>query len=174
MAGWLDADDQQLTTGLYKLKCYTTASCNITVVPVARTPLHANSTLRCQFIDADRVVLHSDSGGTQGEATFTCERVCGSERLLRRTGAKVRNPVHMAANAGMTGKRSEPVPCQLLPMQDVAPGTCVTVCGASAADACVTACTRGICINPQSVPQWNESCVQRCTAECLRIHKGER
>lgn len=52
--------------------------------------------------------------------------------------------------------------------QDVTPNTCVTVCGVSAEDACSSACGRTVCSNLHQVPAWNEACIERCSAECLR------
>ncbi|CAD7697487.1 unnamed protein product [Ostreobium quekettii] len=75
------------------------------------------------------------------ELSFFCERVCTSDRLLRRMGGLSKDPT---------------------------PGTCVTVCGVSDADACTDACQRAVCINMHQVPAWNEACVTRCTNECLR------
>ena len=52
--------------------------------------------------------------------------------------------------------------------QEPTPGSCVTVCGVSATDACTDACGRSVCTNVHQVPAWNEKCLQRCANECLR------
>ncbi|KAL0041538.1 hypothetical protein WJX79_006787 [Trebouxia sp. C0005] len=79
--------------------------------------------------------------GIGTDPSFVCERVCTSARLSRRMGGLAKDPV---------------------------PNTCVTVCGTSATDACTEACQKTVCTNMQQVPAWNDSCLQRCTAECLR------
>lgn len=38
----------------------------------------------------------------------------------------------------------------------------------AALDACTDACQRAVCVNMHHVPSWNESCLQRCTAECMK------
>lgn len=35
-------------------------------------------------------------------------------------------------------------------------------------DACVEACQRSVCSIPHQVPAWNEACLKRCTAECMK------
>lgn len=75
------------------------------------------------------------------DPTFACERVCTSDRLLRRMGGLSKDATH---------------------------NTCVTVCGVSSIDACTDACQRAVCTNMHQVPAWNEACQKRCTAECLR------
>ncbi|GMH43903.1 hypothetical protein BSKO_11837 [Bryopsis sp. KO-2023] len=75
------------------------------------------------------------------DPSFFCERVCTSDRLLRRMG-------------GLS--------------KDSSPGTCVTVCGVSAGDACSDACQRAVCANMHQVPAWNEACTTRCTNECMK------
>jgi hypothetical protein len=42
----------------------------------------------------------------------------------------------------------------------------------AAHDACAEACQRAVCSNPHSVPAWNEACLKRCTAECLKGRAG--
>jgi len=78
---------------------------------------------------------------TDDEASFACERVCASDRLLKRMGGLAKEPTSNA---------------------------CVTVCGMSATDSCAEACERVICANPHSVPAWNDQCSNRCKSECLR------
>ncbi|GLC50148.1 hypothetical protein PLESTB_000347700 [Pleodorina starrii] len=72
---------------------------------------------------------------------FVCERVCVSEKLVRAAGAAAK---------------------------DATPGNCVTVCGVSAVDACTEACQRAVCVTATTVPAWNDGCIKRCTAECIR------
>mmetsp|Transcript_11646 Transcript_11646/g.41930 ORF Transcript_11646/g.41930 Transcript_11646/m.41930 type:complete len:123 (+) Transcript_11646:83-451(+) len=77
-----------------------------------------------------------------GDVTaFACERVCTSDRLIKRLGYLAKDPT---------------------------PNTCVTVCGSSGIDACTEACQRSVCSAPHSVPSWNDQCNKRCTQECLR------
>jgi len=38
----------------------------------------------------------------------------------------------------------------------------------AALDACNEACQRAVCTNLHQVPAWNDACLKRCTAECLR------
>ncbi|KAK9817079.1 hypothetical protein WJX72_009216 [[Myrmecia] bisecta] len=78
---------------------------------------------------------------------FVCERVCTSDRLLRRMGGLSKDPT---------------------------PNTCVTVCGASEEDACTEACQRAVCTNTHQVPAWNDACLKRCQTECLRGRASER
>ncbi|KAK9795212.1 hypothetical protein WJX73_001275 [Symbiochloris irregularis] len=75
------------------------------------------------------------------DPSFLCERVCTSNRLLRRMGGLSKDPT---------------------------PNTCVTVCGTSATDACTEACQRAVCTSLHQVPAWNDACLKRCTTECLR------
>lgn len=76
---------------------------------------------------------------------FVCERVCASDRLLRRLGGLAKEPAR---------------------------GSCVTVCGASPRDACAEACQRAVCAVPHRVPAWNDACVRRCAAECMKGRAG--
>lgn len=85
-----------------------------------------------------------DVAGGDGSG-FVCERVCTSDRLLRRLGGLAREPTR---------------------------NSCVTVCGVSSHDACVEACQRSVCSVPHQVPAWNEACLRRCTAECLKGRAG--
>jgi hypothetical protein len=78
---------------------------------------------------------------TNDDSSFTCERVCASDRLLKRLGGLSKDPTEHA---------------------------CVTVCGMSSGDSCAEACERVICANPHSVPSWNDQCMNRCKQECLR------
>ena len=71
----------------------------------------------------------------ENEASFACERVCASDRLM--------------AKLGGLGK------AELM-------HTCVTTCGMSATDACVDACARVACTAGHGVPGWNEKCLRRC------------
>jgi hypothetical protein len=79
------------------------------------------------------------------EPGFVCERVCASDRLLRKLGGLSKEPSR---------------------------GSCVTVCGASPRDACAEACQRAVCTVPHRVPAWNDACVRRCAAECLKGRAG--
>eukprot|EP00884_Botryococcus_braunii_P014645 jgi/Botrbrau1/23181/Bobra.0041s0031.1 len=86
-----------------------------------------------------------DEGGERveegGYPSFVCERVCTSNRLLRRMGGLAKDPT---------------------------PNTCVTVCGTSGTDSCTEACQRAVCMNMHQVPAWNDACLKRCTAECMK------
>eukprot|EP00878_Enallax_costatus_P004692 GHUV01004940.1.p2 GENE.GHUV01004940.1~~GHUV01004940.1.p2 ORF type:complete len:121 (+),score=18.21 GHUV01004940.1:104-466(+) len=75
------------------------------------------------------------------DSPFVCERVCTSPRLLKKLGSLAKEPTR---------------------------DTCVTVCGISAHDACADACQRAVCSIPHQVPAWNEACLKRCTAECMK------
>lgn len=75
------------------------------------------------------------------DSPFVCERVCTSDRLLKKLGSLAKEPTR---------------------------DTCVTVCGVSAHDACTDACQRAVCSIPHQVPAWNDACLKRCTAECLK------
>eukprot|EP00879_Flechtneria_rotunda_P011911 GHRR01012441.1.p1 GENE.GHRR01012441.1~~GHRR01012441.1.p1 ORF type:complete len:118 (+),score=11.34 GHRR01012441.1:290-643(+) len=83
----------------------------------------------------------SESESREEDSPFVCERVCTTDRLLRKLGSLAKEPTR---------------------------DTCVTVCGVSAYDACTDACQRAVCSVPHQVPAWNESCLKRCTAECLK------
>ncbi|KAL6782710.1 CGL138 [Auxenochlorella protothecoides x Auxenochlorella symbiontica] len=78
---------------------------------------------------------------TGSDPSFVCERVCTSDRLMRRLGGLAK---------------------------DATPNTCVTVCGTSSQDACASACTRSVCTNLHQVPAWNDTCIERCSSECVR------
>ncbi|XP_047318572.1 uncharacterized protein At5g64816 [Impatiens glandulifera] len=73
---------------------------------------------------------------------FVCERVCTSNRMLKKVGAFSKDPN---------------------------PDTCVTVCGVSEIDACSDACARTVCVNQHQVPNWNDVCLRRCQSECLKL-----
>lgn len=73
--------------------------------------------------------------------SFVCERVCTSERLLKRMGGLAKDPT---------------------------PNNCITVCGLSSGDACVEACQRAVCSQLHQVPDWNDQCLKRCSTECLK------
>ncbi|WIA12841.1 hypothetical protein OEZ85_006468 [Tetradesmus obliquus] len=75
------------------------------------------------------------------DSPFVCERVCTSDRLLKKLGSLAKEPTR---------------------------DTCVTVCGVSAHDACADACQRAVCSVPHQVPAWNDACLKRCTAECMK------
>lgn len=90
----------------------------------------------------DAISSRPDEGN---DPSFICERVCTSDRLMRRMGGLSKDPT---------------------------PNTCVTVCGISATDACEDACQRAVCGNMHQVPAWNDSCLKRCTSECLRGRAG--
>ena len=79
------------------------------------------------------------------EASFACERVCASDRLMARLGGLGKAEMAHA---------------------------CVTVCGMSGTDACVDACARVACTAAHGVPGWNEKCVKRCASECARGRSG--
>lgn len=72
---------------------------------------------------------------------FVCERVCTTNRLMRRMGGLAK---------------------------DITPNTCVTVCGVSALDSCTEACSQAVCTSMHQVPAWNEACITRCSTECQR------
>uniref|UniRef100_A0A0V0GLQ0 Putative ovule protein n=1 Tax=Solanum chacoense TaxID=4108 RepID=A0A0V0GLQ0_SOLCH len=76
---------------------------------------------------------------------FVCERVCTSNRMLKKVGAFSKDPT---------------------------PYTCVTVCGVSELDACADACARTVCVNQHQVPNWNDICLKRCQSECLRLSQS--
>ena len=81
-------------------------------------------------------------GEGEGDGTsFACERVCASDRLIKRLGYLSKHPT---------------------------PNSCVTVCGSSGIDACTEACQRSVCSLPHTVPAWQDQCNKRCTQECLR------
>jgi len=42
------------------------------------------------------------------------------------------------------------------------------VCAFAAVDACEDACQRAVCLNMHQVPAWNDTCLRKCTSECLR------
>ena len=42
------------------------------------------------------------------------------------------------------------------------------VCTYAAVDACEDACQRAVCLNMHQVPAWNDTCLRKCTSECLR------
>eukprot|EP00955_Chlamydomonas_euryale_P113626 366228-Chlamydomonas_euryale.AAC.18 len=42
------------------------------------------------------------------------------------------------------------------------------VCIRAAVDACTEACLQTVCVNRHHVPAWNENCLKRCKAECLK------
>lgn len=75
------------------------------------------------------------------DPSFVCERVCTSQRLMRRMGSLAK---------------------------DATPDTCVTVCGTSTVDACTDACQRAVCATVHQVPAWNDNCLSRCSSECQR------
>ena len=79
--------------------------------------------------------------GEGDETSFACERVCASDRLIKRLGYLSKDPT---------------------------PNSCVTVCGSSGIDACTEACQRCVCSLPHTVPAWQDQCNKRCTQECLR------
>eukprot|EP01023_Acetabularia_acetabulum_P061931 TRINITY_DN7540_c0_g1_i1.p2 TRINITY_DN7540_c0_g1~~TRINITY_DN7540_c0_g1_i1.p2 ORF type:complete len:125 (-),score=16.28 TRINITY_DN7540_c0_g1_i1:214-588(-) len=81
-----------------------------------------------------------DGGVIDLSERFICERVCTSDRLVRRMGGLSKGP---------------------------APHTCVTVCGVSRQDACSEACQMAVC-NTHQVEAWNQACKKRCTNECLK------
>ncbi|KAJ4750474.1 thionin-like protein [Rhynchospora pubera] len=76
------------------------------------------------------------------DEVFVCERVCTSNRMLKKVGAFSKDPI---------------------------PDTCVTVCGVSELDACADACARTVCVNQHQVPNWNDICLKRCQTECLKL-----
>ena len=45
-------------------------------------------------------------------------------------------------------------PLLVLMLQEPTPGTCVTVCGTTAPDACAEACQRAVCVNLHQVMTW--------------------
>ncbi len=79
------------------------------------------------------------------DPSFVCERVCASDRLLRRLGGLSKDPT---------------------------PQSCVTVCGVSRIDSCTESCQRVVCMNMHQVPAWNDQCLKRCTMECQKGRAG--
>ena len=79
------------------------------------------------------------------DPSFVCERVCASDRLLRRLGGLAKDPT---------------------------PQSCVTICGVSRIDSCTESCQRVVCMNMHQVPAWNDQCLKRCTTECQRGRAG--
>ncbi|KAG2450286.1 hypothetical protein HYH02_004794 [Chlamydomonas schloesseri] len=77
---------------------------------------------------------------------FCCERVCVTDKLVGKVGG---------------------------PAKDATKGNCVTVCGVSAQDACTDACARAVCVSASHVPAWNDACIRRCNAECLRTKQQQ-
>ena len=144
-----------------------------------------------------RLALLCRFDGIGTDPSFVCERVCTSDRLSRRMGGlvKVCASQRMQCHAKGFATRSA-----FANLQDPVPNTCVTVCGTSgmvegmhnmrlaptlltsysqivgcvaAADACTAACQQTVCTNMHQVPAWNDSCLQRCTAECLRSRSAQ-
>ena len=79
------------------------------------------------------------------DPSFVCERVCASDRLLRRLGGLSKDPT---------------------------PQSCVTVCGVNRNDSCTESCQRVVCMNMHQVPSWNDQCLKRCTLECQKGRAG--
>jgi len=149
------------------------------------------------------------------DSPFVCERVCTSDRLLKKLGSLAKEPTRdtcvtvcgvsgnsVGSAASMTviaaphkcnpGATSSPAlpaahafnlkclfvsACELqflmmttCLVQPVMPPavSCTCPCTPAAHDACTDACQRAVCSIPHQVPAWNDSCLKRCTAECLK------
>jgi hypothetical protein len=110
-------------------------------------------------------------GDEGGDPSFVCERVCTSNRLMRRMGSLAKVRSSSLRNCFRKNHRNlspQPPSPSSSPSQDVTTDTCVTVCGTSSEDACIEACQKAVCSNMHQVPAWNEGCLSRCTAECRR------
>ena len=95
-------------------------------------------------------------------ASFSCERVCTSDALLKRLGSLVKARTRPRTPQGsMTRLLTRAA-------QEATPNTCVTVCGLSSIDACTEACQRAVCSGTHQVPAWNDACLKRCSTECVR------
>lgn len=79
----------------------------------------------------------------------TCVTVCGTSGEC----------VHAAALPPHTS----PLPCSSDPPMRALHGV------RAALDACTDACQRTACANTHHVPAWNETCMQRCTQECMKL-----
>eukprot|EP00204_Picochlorum_oklahomense_P003628 CAMPEP_0118804502 /NCGR_PEP_ID=MMETSP1161-20130426/23057_1 /TAXON_ID=249345 /ORGANISM="Picochlorum oklahomensis, Strain CCMP2329" /LENGTH=114 /DNA_ID=CAMNT_0006733259 /DNA_START=128 /DNA_END=469 /DNA_ORIENTATION=+ len=99
------------------------------VVTAIRAVTHrGGSSRRRSLSSSSSSYMHGDGimdgeGGT--DPNFICERVCTSNRLMRRMGGLAK---------------------------DITPHTCVTVCGVSALDACTEACQQAVCTSMHQVP----------------------
>lgn len=74
-------------------------------------------------------ILFTSDDAQNKVPSFTCERVCTSDRLLRRLG-----------------RGSE--------QRNVPRGSCVTVCGSNQADSCTEACQKAVCSAQHDVRQY--------------------
>lgn len=131
--------------------------------------------------------------GNDEDSPFVCERVCTSDRLLKKLGSLAKEPTRdtCVTVCGVSGaclqQPQHPVllspPMQLHASQTAAPVTASQPPGmcshtnvrlllpavlTAAHDACTDACQRAVCSIPHQVPAWNDSCIKRCTAECLK------
>lgn len=120
------------------------------------------------------------------DPTFVCERVCTSDRLLRRMGGLSKDPTPntCVTVCGISGQSFLPFgPCATAgslhanlqsipqPCGDWANGQChmrsVWLTWAlfrhAATDSCEDACQRAVCANMHQVPAWNQSCLKRCS-----------
>ena len=111
--------------------------------------------------------------GIGTDPSFVCERVCTSDRLSRRMGGL--SKVHEAflpfdhstdQSISLFDLLQDPVP-NMCGFKSLQANANQFDCPA-ATDACTEACQKTVCTNMQQVPAWNDSCLQRCTAECLR------
>ena len=126
--------------------------------------------------------------------SFSCERVCTSDTLLKRLGslAKAR-AARSPCRAARSAAASQPPHMLRCRLQEPTPNTCVTVCGVSSAsarraykpfasaaaspggaharrartatDACTEACQRAVCLNTHQA---------RAAAHPCRAHATER
>jgi hypothetical protein len=116
-----------------------------------------------------------------GEGGFVCERVCTSDRLLRRLGKLAKDPTHNScitvcgvsgAAAGLMGRWPRVRRARMRRRSGCSatapPNPSNPLVAPPGHDACVEACQRSVCSIPHQVPAWNESCLKRCTSECMK------
>ena len=64
------------------------------------------------------------------------------------------------------------VPCPYLLLSDDVPPLCLPEPALpwllTEIDACTEACAKAVCVNQHQVPAWNDACLKRCAAECLK------
>ncbi|XRB01745.1 GTPase [Pycnococcus provasolii] len=89
----------------------------------------------------------ASSDDPHSHSLFVCERVCASNKLIKRLGWISKDP---------------------------SVGACMTVCADNEQEACTEACAQVMCADSHEVPAWNDACVKRCTAECTKFRTHER
>jgi len=109
---------------------------------VAPVVIMRNVGKRGKTSNREQKKVRDDDGA---DPSFVCERVCSSDRLLKRLGGLSKDPT---------------------------PHSCVTVCGVSRIDSCTESCQRVVCMNMHQVPAWNDQCLKRCTMECQKGRTG--